>query len=314
MTGVHPQHPDDHARLPASPTGRTPQWLLDELTGTPEPSPPPRGPRRRGRWVVPLAVAAVVAGGVLADPPVWPWTGTPVAAEPPVPAAPERPTDRPTPSGATTPLGRPPSPPAAAGTHAYAALQEDGVTPVAYDPCREIRYVLRPDGAPPGTEGMVHEAVARIGEATGLRFVHEGATDEPLGGERAPFQPDRYGDRWAPVLIGWATEAEDPTLAGDVVGAAGSTAVSLGEGPRVYVTGTVTLDGGQAPELLGRPGGAAALRSVVLHELGHLVGLAHVDDDRELMYPEARPAVPDLADGDRTGLSALGRGPCVPDL
>ncbi|SEL24501.1 Predicted Zn-dependent protease [Blastococcus sp. DSM 46786] len=321
MTGVRPEPPEDTVRLPVSASGRTPQWLLDELAGAPGPasSAPLPAPRRgrRGRWGVPLVVAAVVGGAVLADPPAWPWAEAPAApgaAAPLSPAVPARPTDRPTPSGAATPLGRPPLPPAVAGSYAYAALQEDGVTPVAYDPCREIRYVLRPDAAPPGTEALVHEAVARIGAETGLRFVYDGPTDEPMGGERAPFQPDRYGDRWAPVLIGWQTEAEDPTLAGDVVGAAGSTAVSLGDGPRVYVTGTVTLDAGQAPDLLAEPGGATALRSVLLHELGHLVGLSHVDDDRELMYPEARRAVPDFADGDRTGLTALGQGPCVPEL
>ncbi|MGY2065918.1 matrixin family metalloprotease [Blastococcus sp. SYSU DS0619] len=318
MTGVHPQHPDDDgARPPASPTGRTPQWLLDELTGVaPAPEPAPVRRRRRGRWVVPVLVAAVTGGLVLSDPPAWPWSGDPPAAAPGLtaPTTPARPTDRPLPSGATTPLGRPPLPPSQGGTYGYVSLQEDGVTPVAYDPCREIRYVLRPDAAPPGTEQLVHDSVARVAELTGLRFVFEGYTDEQVIAERAPYQPDRYGDRWAPVLIGWQTEAENTFLAGDVVGQAGSTAVSLGDGPRVYVTGTVSLDAGQAPEILATRDGVATVRSVVLHELGHLVGLAHVDDDRELMFPETRRAVTDFAGGDLTGLAALGQGPCVPEL
>ncbi|MGY2083487.1 matrixin family metalloprotease [Blastococcus sp. SYSU DS0539] len=313
MTSV-PPHPDD-ARPPASPTGRTPQWVLDELSGTPAPQPAPAR-RRRRRWTVPLLVAAVAGGLVLADPPAWPWPGDPPAAAPgaPVPTAPARPTDRPLPAGATTPLGRPAVPPPEGGSYGYVSFQEDGVTPVTYDPCREIRYVLRPDGAPPGTEQLVHDAVARVAEVTGLRFVFDGYSDEPLTGERAPYQPDRYGDRWAPVLIGWQTEAENPALAADVVGEAGSTAVSLGDGPRVYVTGTVSLDAGQGPQLLAAPDGLATMRSVVLHELGHLVGLTHVDDDRELMFPETRRTVTDFAGGDLTGLAALGQGPCVPEL
>lgn len=82
----------------------------------------------------------------------------------------------------------------------------------------------------------------------------------------------------------------------------------------MYVTGTVSLDAGQVPDVLTEPDGAATLRSVVLHELAHLVGLSHVDDDGELMFPEARRGFTDYADGDRTGLAALGPGPCVPDL
>ena len=185
---------------------------------------------------------------------------------------------------------------------------------MAYDPCRTVRYLLRPDGAPAGTEEIVHDAVAGIAAATGLRFVHDGYTDEPLTTDRAVFQPDRYGNRWAPVIIGWQTDAENPDLAGDIVGEAGSASVSLGDRPRVLVTGTVALDAGQVPPILDERGGAAMLRAIVLHELGHLVGLAHVDDEAQLMFPGTRPSVTDLGGGDRTGLAALGTGACVPDL
>ena len=56
------------------------------------------------------------------------------------------------------------------------------------------------------------------------------------------------------------------------------------------------------------------MRSIVLHELGHLMGLGHVDDEQQLMFPEARREVPDFAAGDLTGLAVLGAGACVPEL
>ncbi|HEY4631062.1 MAG TPA: matrixin family metalloprotease [Blastococcus sp.] len=68
------------------------------------------------------------------------------------------------------------------------------------------------------------------------------------------------------------------------------------------------------PEILALPGGAETARGIVLHELGHLVGLAHVEDGEQLMYPQARREVSDFAPGDLTGLAVLGAGPCVPEL
>lgn len=82
----------------------------------------------------------------------------------------------------------------------------------------------------------------------------------------------------------------------------------------VYVTGTVVLDGPQFEEILARPDGYSAARAVVLHELGHLVGLDHFEAESELMHPEGRVDVTDFGPGDLTGLAELGAGTCQPDL
>lgn len=312
--------------MPSSPTGRVPQWVLDEAAGHPttpipwraELPPVPRR-RRRRRLRSLLAVVAVLAVGLgaafLAEPGRWPW-------EPRVEvAAPQPPSDPSSRSGplpgveaAPAPLGSPPPPPPEGGPHGFVTLQADGVTPVAYDPCRPLHYTIQAASAPAGGEELVRGAVDRLAEATGLQFVYDGPTDEAAVAERPAFQPDRYGDRWAPVLIDWQTEEENPDLAGDLVGEAGSAAASLGDGPLVFVTGTVTLDATQLPGILEQEDGVETVRAIVLHELGHLVGLAHVDDATQLMYPETRSGVTDFAAGDLTGLARLGSGPCVPEL
>jgi hypothetical protein len=211
------------------------------------------------------------------------------------------------------PLGTPVAAPTGSGAYGFMISQDDGTTPVAYDPCRPIHYVVRPDNAPFGGDQLIADAVARISAVTGLRFVDDGVTDESLGDHREPFQPDRYGDRWAPVLITWETVAEQPDFAAAVAGLGGSLPVSVGDGPKVYVTGAVELDAGQFVQVLARPGGPADARAIVLHELAHVLGLAHVDDPTQLMYPEQSDVV-DFAAGDLTGLAQLGAGACEPHL
>lgn len=210
------------------------------------------------------------------------------------------------------PLGSPEPVAEPSDAYAFLALQDDGTRPIAYDPCRALHVVVREAGAPPGGRAMVLDAFARLSRATGLQVVDDGATTEAPSDDRALHQPDRYGERWAPVLVAWSTPEEDPGLDGDVLGRAGSVGVGLAGGDAVYVTGAVVLDGPQMTEMLHAPDGATTARAGILHELGHLVGLDHLDAPGQLMHPQLLPGSVDYAAGDLTGLAELGRGACVP--
>ncbi|KLR61423.1 Matrixin [Actinobacteria bacterium IMCC26207] len=235
----------------------------------------------------------------------------------------------------STPLGFPGEVPDGGGTHGFIQMQPDGVTPVAYDPCRPIHYVTRPDGAPDGADQLITEAVASVSQATGLVFINDGATDEAPSEQRDSFLPERYGDRWAPVLIAWSNPTESPDLGGDgsgdsagstleILGYAGSSSAGYAEdsdpgaadssGQQIFVSGGLTLDGPDFAELLSERGGYAEARATVMHELGHLVGLDHVSDDSQLMSPTLSGDLTDYASGDLEGLAVLGQGQCLPDI
>lgn len=212
------------------------------------------------------------------------------------------------------PLGAPPLGHPTEGPYSFLQTQRDGVTPVDYSPCRPLHYVVRPDGAPPGADALLATAISRISVATGLQFVADGTTEEKPTQNRPAYQPDRYGDRWAPVLIAWSTPAETPELAGDVAGSAGSASV-VSDGTAFYVTGQVVLDGPSIAGLMADgPNGVAVAQGVVTHELGHLVGLGHVDDPSELMNPTAALTQTYPAQGDLAGLARVGSGPCAAHL
>lgn len=218
---------------------------------------------------------------------------------------------------ADEPLGTPRPVEPSDEPYAFLMLQEDGESPVAYDPCRPIHVVINDEEAPPEGEALLVEALEAVTDATGLQFVLDGPTDERASGDtlvvdRVPYQPELYPDRWAPVLVHWVLPDDHPRLLGDTAGYAGSQPIQTEDG-LVYVTGTVTLDGPQLEELLGYPEGIAAVRSVLEHELGHLVGLDHVEDPSQLMNPTGGDAVT-FAGGDRLGLSELGQGECFPEL
>lgn len=201
------------------------------------------------------------------------------------------------------------------GPHEFLQLNDDG-TPVSFDPCRPVHWVINPVGAPPGGEEKVRAAFDRVAEATGLELVFEGTTTETWDKQRKPYQPELYGDRWAPVLVSWSTEAVDPQLADYVTGVGGGNPVGFVGETSTYVSGSLLLDAADLATVAELEGpGSQIVLTTAMHELGHVVGLGHVADPGEVMYSESTIDQPsDWGPGDRAGLRQLGDGVCRPDL
>jgi hypothetical protein len=265
------------------------------------------GGARRAKWLAPVLVLALIGGAI--------WFTTDRGEEA-IAGSPElvRPADWPSPPAdvSPTPLGAPPPAPAE-GPFEFVARQEGSDAPVAWDPCRPIHYVVNPAGQPAGAEPLIEDAVARVSEATGLQFRYDGTTDEVWTDDREPFQEDRYGDRWAPVLISWSSAATVPALADDTAGQGGPLYLGFQQDELVSVTGAVVLDAEQLTPAMTFPDGPTHVRAVIQHELGHVVGLDHVDDPAQLMHPETSGTT-DWGPGDLRGLHALGTGECRPEL
>ncbi len=214
---------------------------------------------------------------------------------------------------AAEPLGQPAPLAVTSPVHRYIATQPGSSEPVAYDPCRPIHVVVNNRLAIAGSDALLNEALAAVSRASGLQFVVDGQTEEAPSTARAPYLPLRYPDRWAPVLVSWTDPTEMPDLAGDVAGSGGSSWVTTPDGS-VYLSGQIALDGPAMAAIAAEANGYNVARAIIEHELGHLVGLDHVDDDTQLMAPTTTAGILTYQDGDLTGLAELGRGDCFPDL
>jgi hypothetical protein len=284
-------------------------------------------PPRRGRRlaVAVLSVAALLVGAVYAQERGWLSGDRLLEARPQgtvdeAPGAPGPATLDEVGPDPSAPVPEPtrllplPPDPGGEGGYRFVAFRDDAETvPVTYDPCRPVRYAHRRAGEVPGGEAMVDDAFARISAATGLQFERVADTDEPLVNRRKARQPKRYGEGFAPVLVAWSDERESPDLAGYIAGFAGSTWNGFDDDSLRFVTGEVRLDAEQLGAMLPSPGGEAQVRSTILHELGHLVGLDHVADQDQIMYSEGGDNRLDLGPGDLRGLRQLGAGPCFAD-
>src|SRR5699024_4809943 len=134
-------------------------------------------------------------------------------------------------------------------------------------PCETIRVVVNEASAPRDADNVLRAALRAVEEASGLSFRVVGTTTE------LPMSSDdiRDGEEFRPVQVSWSDPDDVPDLAGAVAGLGGSTWLES-DGRRRFVTGEVVLD---APQL--RRLGTDTTVEVLMHELAHVVGLAHVE-------------------------------------
>jgi hypothetical protein len=150
-----------------------------------------------------------------------------------------------------------------------------------WNPCAgPIEWRYNPANAPAGASVEFFQAgFDYLAEVTGLQFRYAGTTTtHPL-------------DNAAPgIVLGWYA------MPGSVVGQA------YPDGRNgVFSLGGIGLDSSASIPFTWTSGWG----TIFLHEAGHALGLAHVNDPQQLMYPTAG-YVTTFGDGDLSGLSALG--------
>jgi hypothetical protein len=177
--------------------------------------------------------------------------------------------------------------------------------PIRWNPCAAIHWRFRPYGAPAGGLTVMKQAIARVAQATGTRWVYDGTTTTQPSTSYLP----RSLDDNRPVLLGWTDGSHSDLLRNMPRGVLGVTRTSwftLNQNGTTYAAikgAVIALDRTDRLPLTG----SVSWRTTILHELTHAMGLSHAGSSRQLMYPVLQRGVTDLQSGDLSGLSKVGR-------
>ena len=180
-----------------------------------------------------------------------------------------------------------------------------------WNPCAPVPYYVNPAGMPRGALRTVARAMGRVQAATGLVFRYAGVSrGVPFASGTTTKGMPAYG-----FTIAWAAPRTVRRLRGSTVAISGSWSqgVSLGAG-RVahrYVGGGLVID--RTERLRPGFGRGRSLGYVLLHEMGHVVGLDHTSDTTQVMASRVTSrSVAQFGAGDLAGFARVGlRGGCL---
>lgn len=162
---------------------------------------------------------------------------------------------------------------------------------------------------------LVKEALAKVTAASGLRFRYLGTTKyvphnaviHYASGNQYMFDAaQERAATGAELVVAWASKTATNLLTGTEAGSgtaswsgSGASQLRVVEAAVVMRTGVRLLSGFRA---------GASVGTLLLHELGHAVGIEHVSTRSQVMYPTIGSWSPaGYASGDKIGLRLVGR-------
>lgn len=190
------------------------------------------------------------------------------------------------------------------GSGSYAFMRVDGNgDPITWDHCSAIRYQVNPEYAPENWREIVDGAFDDVAEHSGFVFLDAGETRNRV----LSYAYTPGATRGEPVLIIWSSQGRLHGLQGDTIGLGGGASIEV-DGRQRLVTGSIALDR-ESHSRTYDPLDTRTQQLVLEHEIGHVLGLDHVGDGRQLMAA-AYTGQERLGAGDISGLEALHAVPC----
>ncbi len=214
----------------------------------------------------------------------------------------------------TTPIGNAPPLPApgpGAGSYVQSSLSSSPSTKLFWDTCGPINiHVDTRNGAGHGLE-EIPAAVDRIRRATGLPIVLSydkqiNTLDDvvpPVGAIPRDIDINFLSSTQTPVSF---NPSSPISLTGSTLAVTQWFPYTSGEIPIALVT-MRTDTGSISPGF----GPRSTTGAILIHELGHAVGLSHATDGLQIMAPIINSGIDEFGAGDLTGLSLVKRDGCL---